>query len=292
MLPRILSAADGVGFRWAHPDNTLTTLSRLFDLPEAEPEPWLATHLEALDEMLIGITGRHGAVLGGEERPDEAAREALSRAYVAIDRACLEYADALHSLGPRAKARKNLRAGQIVGTAALIGVLAREVIGLVGPSPFDGELDRPDLGAVGGFAGLHTVDPDRPWLGARWLVVTDSGRRFPATLSMLLFDSSGVDKEATLREHRDALRGLTSAVADGQPADGPGAKAPEEVEPMAASGALDWLLFDWCMAHRESDASPAVEIRSGLPSDALMLVEAAAASVRLRRRYDPSLAVL
>ena len=162
----------------------------------------------------------------------------------------------------------------------------------MGPSPFDGELDRPDLGAVGGFAGLHTVDPDRPWLGARWLVVTDSGRRFPATLSMLLFDSSGVDKEATLREHRDALRGLTSAVADGQPADGPGAKAPEEVEPMAASGALDWLLFDWCMAHRESDASPAVEIRSGLPSDALMLVKAAAASVRLRRRYDPSLAVL
>lgn len=244
--------------------------------------------------MLIGITGRHGEVLGGERRPTEPEREALSRAYVAIDRACLEYADALATLDGRAKARKNLRAGAIIGTGALLGILARDRLGLVGPAPFDGELDRPELGAVGGFAGLHVVDPERPWLGARWLVTTEDGRRLPATLTMLLVDSSGVDKEATLREHREALRGLTSAVtAPNSGLEGAAVTAggDADVEPMAASGALDWLLFDWSMAHREADDSPAVEIRSRLPSDALMLVEAAAASVRLRRRYDPALAV-
>ncbi|MEZ5096874.1 MAG: hypothetical protein R2731_12595 [Nocardioides sp.] len=108
--------------------------------------------------------------------------------------------------------------------------------------------------------------------------MTDGAQRLPATLSMLLFDSSGVDKDATLREHRAALRRVSAAVLE------PGA------EPLAASGAVDWLLFDWLMAHRDGPDSGAVEIRSGQVDDAAMIVAAADASVRVRKRFDPALA--
>ena len=94
---------------------------------------------------------------------------------------------------------------------------------------------------------------------------------------MLLFDSSGVDKEASLAEHRSALAQVTTAVT------GPG------VDPMVASGALDWLLFDWVMAHRDGPDSGAVEIPAGRTDDARMIVAATAASARLRARYDPGL---
>ena len=61
------------------------------------------------------------------------------------------------------------------------------------------------------------------------------------------------------------------------------------VEPMQASGALDWLLFDWIMAHRDGPDSGAVEIRSGKVADADMIVAATAASARIRARFDPAL---
>ena len=94
---------------------------------------------------------------------------------------------------------------------------------------------------------------------------------------MLLFDSSGVDKDASLTEHREALGRVAAAVT-----------APD-VEPMTASGAVDWLLFDWVMAHRESADAGAVEIRSGRTADARMIVEAAQASALVRSRFDQGL---
>lgn len=103
----------------------------------------------------------------------------------------------------------------------------------MGPAPFDAELDAPGPGVGGGHAGLHWVVDAQPWRGARWLVLSDDDRRLPATLSMLLFDSSEENKDACLTEHREALGRVTEAVASGA------------VEPMAASGAVDWLLFDW-----------------------------------------------
>ena len=270
MLPRIHATDDRIGFHWLSPDGDPLRLTEVVALPDAEADRWLPTHLEALDDVLIEVAGRFGEVLGGgrEPRPDE--RDDLTDAYRAIDRLSAEYAEA-HAASDLPD---DVRSGQIVGTAALMSIRTRQSIGLMGPAPFDGELDAPGPGVVGGRAGLHPVDESAPWRGSRWLVVSDDGRRLPATLSMLLFDSSGVDKDATLTEHREALEQVTEAVA-----------APD-AEPLSASGAVDWLLFDWIMAHRESPDSGAVEVPSGRVTDARMIVRAAAASARVRARFD------
>lgn len=270
MLPRIAATDDRIGFHWLSPEGLPLRLTEVVALPDAEADRWLPTHLEALDDVLIEVAGRFGEILGGGRgpRPDE--RDALTEAYRAIDRLSTEYADAHAATGPG----DDLRAGQIIGTGALMSIRTRQSIGLMGPAPYDGELDVAEPGVVGGKAGLHQVSEAEPWRGARWLVVTDQGQRLPATLRMLLFDSSGVDKDATLTEHREALARVAEAVAD------PG------TEPMTASGAVDWLLFDWVMAHRESPDSGAVEIKSGRTSDSRMIVVAAAASARVRSRFD------
>lgn len=273
-LPRIEGRPDGIGFSWLTAEGRPTTLAALVDLPDAEAHRWVPTHLEALDDTLIEVAGRFGEVLGGGRPPARGERDGLVSAHRALDRACVEYADG-HD---RAGLPDDPRGGQILGTAALMSIRAREAVGLIGAAPFDGELDVPTLGVVGGRGGLHWVAEDEPWRGARWLVVTDDGRRLPATLSMLLHDSSGVDKAATLEEHRSALATVTEAV------------TVPDADPFVACGAVDWLLFDWVMAHRESPDSGAVELRSGRVADARLIVRAAAASVRVRRRFDPALA--
>ena len=273
MLPRIEATDDRIGFHWTSPDGVPMRLADVVALPGAEADRWLPTHLEALDDVLIEVAGRFGEVLGGGRgpRPDE--HDALAEAYRAIDRLCDEYAVAHRAAGTP----DDVRAGQIIGTAALMSIRARQSIGMMGPAPFDGDLDLPGPGVVEGRAGLHWVDTADDARGARWLVVTPEGRRLPATLSMLLFDSSGVDKDASLAEHRDALGRVTVAVT------GVG------VEPMGASGAVDWLLFDWVMAHRESADAGGVEIRSGRVADARMIEDAAHASARVRSRFDRGL---
>ncbi len=274
MLPRIVATDDTVGFHWAFPDGRPARLVDLLSLPDAEPDRWLPTHLSALDDVLIEVARRYGQVLGGGRRPYPDERAGLGEAYPAIDRACAEYEQAHAASG----LPDDLRAGQILGTAALMSIRCRQALGMMGPAPFDGQLDQPAPGLVSGRAGLYAVDDAEPWRGARWLVVTDDERRLPATLSMLLRDSSGIDKQASLDEHRAALAAVVEAAGD-----------LEAIEPMAASGAIDWLLFDWVMAHRESEDSGAVEIASGRIKDAAMLVSATAASVRVRRRFDPAL---
>ncbi|GAB2773101.1 hypothetical protein GCM10027020_27970 [Nocardioides salsibiostraticola] len=279
MLPRINTDPAIIGFHWSSSEGDPLRLVDVVDLPGAEADRWLPTHLEALDDVLIEVAGRFGELLGGGRgpRPDE--QDDLAASYRAIDRACEEY-DTARLAPVAADLPDDVRAGQIIGTAALMSIRARQAIGLMGPAPFDGALDVPGPGVVGGRAGLHWVDDDQEWAGARWLVVSDEGRRLPATLSMLLFDSSGVDKDATLTEHREALKRVTSSVTEA------------DVEPLAASGAVDWLLFDWVMAHRESADSGAVEITSGKESDAVMIVAATAASTRVRSRFDLGLLAL
>ncbi|CAN5294517.1 hypothetical protein BH09ACT12_BH09ACT12_21870 [soil metagenome] len=276
MLPSIHATDDRIGFPWLSPDGRALELAEVVRLPGAEADRWLPTHLEALDDVLIEVAGRFGEVLGGGRgpRPDE--REDLTDAYRAIDRLTHEYAVAHDASG----LPDDTRAGQIVGTGALMSIRCRNAVGLMGPAPFDGELDTQGPGVVGGRAGLMWRDEASPWRGARWLVVTDDDRRLPATLAMLLFDSSGVDKDASLTEHRDALTAVTDAVL-----------APD-AEPMTASGAVDWLLFDWGMAHREAADSGAVEIASGKTSDSRMIVRAAGVSARVRARFDVGLLAL
>lgn len=272
-LPLIHQTDDEIGFHWQSQDGTPMALVDLIAMPGAEADRWLPTHLEALDDVLIQVAGRFGEVLGGAREPSTQERPELTRAHRMIDRLSHEYHEAHQGCGLPG----DVRAGQIIGTGALMSIRARSALGMMGPAPFDGELDAPGPGIVGGLAQMHRVDPKIASAGGRWLVVTDDGRRLPATLSMLLFDSSGVDKDSTLTEHREALVSVTRAAA------GVGG------DPVATSGAVDWLLFDWVMAHRDSQDSGAVQITGGRVSDAEMIVAAAAASARVRSRFDPGL---
>ena len=93
---------------------------------------------------------------------------------------------------------------------------------------------------------------------------------------MLLFDSSGVNKDAALTEHRDALRTTIA-----------GASLPE-ADPITAACAVDWQLYDFLMAHRDGPDSGAVDLK-GRQEDAALVVAAADTSVTCRARFDPGL---
>ncbi|MFM9032760.1 MAG: hypothetical protein ACKOQ4_00445 [Mycobacterium sp.] len=273
MRPRIIQSDGQIGFFWATPSGAPTSLQALV-VGDDEPDRLIATHLEALDDALIIAAERFGEILGGGRGPagpDE--RDGLLELHRTLDRLCHEYAAGLEKTGLSA----DLRAGKIIGTAALFSIRARRPLGLLGPAPFEGELDDPGLGVVGGYGEFHRVDPDKPWMGGRWVVRTDEGQRFPLTLSMLMFDSSGANKEGAREEHRDALRTVVDASRT------PGA------DPMAVTCALDWLLYDWLMAHRDGPDSAEIVFPKGYDSAAGLVVAAAAASVAARATFDPGL---
>ncbi|MBN3459536.1 hypothetical protein JNN96_36485 [Mycobacterium sp. DSM 3803] len=272
MRPRIVQADGQIGFHWATPTGEPTSLPELM-LTDDEPERLLATHLEALDDAMIIAAAQFGELLGGGRRPDPTERDDLLTLHRTLDILCREYAlgTELISTVP------DLRAGKIIGTAALLSIRAREPLGLLGQAPLDDQLDpAPPEGVVSGFGQLQLVDQDKPWMGGRWVLKTEAGQRHPLTLSMMLFDSSGVNKNAARQEHRDLLRTCVQATTT-------------DVDPFALARALDWLLFDWLMAHRSDPDSAAIEIPKGSESDAIMIVDAASASVRTRARFDPGL---
>jgi len=271
--PRIVQEDGQIGFYWSTPDGESTSLPRLI-ADDDEPERLVASHIEALDDALIIAAGRFGEILGGGRVPDADEREGLLTLHRQLDHLCRDYAVALDLTGMTA----DLRAGKIIGTAALVSIRARQPLGLLGGAPLDDELDSPSLGVVAGFGRLRHVDPEKPWRGARWVLESESGQQFPLTLSMMLFDSSGVNKDAARREHREAIESCVAA-----------ATAPE-ADPFAVASALDWLLYDWLMAHREDADSAAIEIARGHESEAAMIVAATAASVAARARFDPGLA--
>lgn len=272
MRPRIVQDEGQIGFFWATPKGTPTSLQVLV-ADDEEPDRLVATHLEAVDDSLIIAAERFGQILGGGRRPDPDERAGLLDLHRTLDRLCFEYAAALESTGLVA----DLRAGKIIGTAALFSILAREPLGLLGPAPFDGELDDPAIGVIGGFGEMQQVDPDRPWMGGRWVVRTEAGQRFPLTLSMMMFDSSGVNKEAARKEHLEALRSVMTAARSAQ------------ADPMAVTCALDWLLYDWLMAHRDGPDSAEIVFPKGHETNAGVVVAAAAASVAARATFDPGL---
>lgn len=258
--------ADGqIGFYWVGSDGTPTELPMAV-LADAEPRRLVATHLEAFDDALISAAERFGQILGGGRGPAPRECEDLRELHSTVDRLCLEYAAALTSTGMTA----DVRAGKIIGTAALFSILARQALGLLGPAPLDGELDVPGLGVVSGFGEMHQVDPVRPWLGGRWIVRTEHGQRYPLTLAMLLFDSSGTNRDAARAEHLQALRTVVDA------AELPGA------DRVAAACAVDWLLYDWLTAHRDGPDSAEITFPKGHESDAEVVVAAAAASAASR----------
>ena len=273
MRPRIIQQDGQIGFYWATPSGSPTSLQNLV-VGDEEPDRLVATHLEALDDALIIAAGRFGEILGGGRPPADAdERDGLLELHRTLDRLCFEYAAALEQTGLAA----DLRAGKIIGTAALFSIRARLPLDLLGPAPFDGELDDPSIGVIGGFGEFHFLDRDKPWKGGRWVVRTEAGQRFPLTLAMLFFDSSGVNKEAARKEHRDALQAVVAA-----------ARSPE-ADPLTVTCAVDWLLYDWLMAHRENADSAEIVFPKGYEGDAALVVSAAAASVAARATFDPGL---
>ncbi len=276
MRPRIIQHDNQIGFSWATSAGTPTTLSVLVAVDD-EPSRLCATHLSALDDALIDAARRFGELLGGGRRAAGAERDELRELHRVLDLLCRDYATAADTAG----VAPDVRAGKIIGTAMLMSILARQSLGLLGPAPLDGALDVPELGVVGGHGDFVVVDPGRPWRGGRWVLRTESGRRLPLTLEMMLFDSSGVNKDAARREHLDAMESVVTA------AGMPGA------DPLDVACALDWLLYDWLMAHRDGPDSAGVL----LPGDsaaqqraATVTVAAAAGSVTARASIDPALA--
>lgn len=273
MRPRIVQSDGQIGFYWATPAGAPTCLQALV-IDDDEPDRLVATHLEALDDALIIAADEFGEILGGGRGPADAdERDGLLELHRTLDRLCFEYAAALEQTGLTA----DLRAGKIIGTAALFSIRARRPLGLLGPAPFDGELDDPGLGVVGGYGEFHQVDPETPWKGGRWVVRTDAGQRFPLTLSMLMFDSSGANKEGARKEHRDALQAVVTA------------SVLPDADPMAVTCALDWLLYDWLMAHRDGPDSAEIVFPRGFEDAAALVVSATAASVAARATFDPGL---
>jgi hypothetical protein len=272
LIPHIRQADGQIGFYWVTPAGQPVTLP---DLMTADTEPLrlLPTHLSALDDALIDAAGRWGEVLGGGRpvRDDPEAVE-LTGLSGALERLNHEYAVAERAAGLTTE----LRAGQIIGTSALLAIRARMALGGEGPLPFGGMLAEPRPGVMAGHGQFHWVDPDLPWRGGRWLLVGQDGQRYPLTLDMILH-GSGVEKDGALDEHRTALRtlsGLAAPLTAPHQADG--------ADPGVLAGSLEWLLYDWLMAHRESERSAAIEIRSGRPADAAMIVTAALALAEAR----------
>jgi hypothetical protein len=124
---------------------------------------------------------------------------------------------------------------------------------------------------------FHWTDPGVPWRGGRWLLVAQDGPRYPLTLDTLLH-GIGVEKDGALDEHRTALRAVSALAWPNDPSG--------DTDSVVLAGAIEWLLYDWLMAHRESERSAAIEIRSGRPADAAMIVHAAAALAATRTRTD------
>ncbi|OBC08913.1 hypothetical protein A5784_05835 [Mycobacterium sp. 852013-50091_SCH5140682] len=272
MRPRIIQAEGQIGFYWTTPDGVVTTLPDLVS-GDDEPDRLVRTHLEALDDALIIAGAQFGDLLGGGRRPNSAERDDLIVLHRGLDMLIRDYALAAE----KTKIVFDVRAGQIVGTAALFAILARFPVDLLGPAPFDGQLDEPPVGVLSGHGQMVLVDADKPWKGGRWILKAESGQRYPLTLSTMLFDSSGVNKDAARREHREAIEACVAA-ADSDDAD-----------PLTVGCALDWLLYDWLMAHRDNPDSAAIQIPKGHESDAEMIVRAAHASVRARAKFDPHL---
>lgn len=272
MRPRIVQTDGQIGFYWADSAGVPSPLQDLV-AGDDEPDRLVATHLEALDDALIIAAGRFGELLGGGRLPTPQEREDLAALYQCLDRLVYEYASSADTCA----VIPDVRAGKIIGTAALFSICARFALDLLGPAPLDGELDEAPIGVIAGYGEMQLVDPSMPWKGGRWILRSETGQRYPLTLSTMLFDSSGVNKDAARREHRDVIEACVHSSAG--------------ADPLTVACALDWLLYDWLMAHREDPDSAAITFPKGHDSDAGVLVAAACTSVRTRARFDPGLTI-
>lgn len=263
LAPFIQPADDPVdGFAWVDGARRAPLQEVLAD-PFRPAGALIRQHLDAFDQVLIDVMGELGVVLGGPGGDvDVDITTRLDRLESTLDRLTAEYQAGLRVVG----VVPDVRGGQVCGAAAIVGHRVRVVRDRVPEAPMARQLDDPAVGVVAGFAELSEVPAAAPWRGQRWIVRTEDGRRLPATLAMLLGDSSGVDRRATLDAHRGALSSATAAARE---------------DPRAA-GALEHLLLDWLMAHREDPTTIAVDIAKGRLDDAAMIVDAATCGGSLR----------
>ena len=85
MRPRIVQTDGQIGFFWATPNGSPTTLQALV-ADDDEPDRLVATHLEAIDDSLIIAAGRFGELLGGGRRPAADERDDLLELHRTLDR--------------------------------------------------------------------------------------------------------------------------------------------------------------------------------------------------------------
>lgn len=123
---------------------------------------------------------------------------------------------------------------------------------------------------------MHPRRPGQAWAGGRWVVRTEAGQRLPLTLSMVFFDSSGTNKEGARKEHRDVLKSVVAA------ADAP------DADPFAVTCAIDWLLYDWLMAHRDGPDSAEI-VFQGLRRRRRIGGVRGSRPVAARATFDPGL---
>jgi hypothetical protein len=150
---------------------------------------------------------------GGRGVRDEQEAAGLTELHRALERLNHEYAAAERLAGMGTE----LRAGQIIGTSALLAIRARMALGTDGPGPFARLLCEPRAGVLAGHGQFHWVDPDVPGRGGRWLLMAQDGQRYPLALDTLLH-GSGVEKDGAAIEIRsgrttDAAMIITAASA-------------------------------------------------------------------------------
>ena len=270
----VLPADDPVdGFTWQAPGQVTAPLSTVVEADLTAAARRLRQHVDAFDQLLVAVADAHGELLGGARALAGDDRDVLRRIHQTVDRTVLAYVDGLRAAGTAA----DVLGAQVVGAAVLLGHAARHPLGLVAPPPLAGRFDEPPIGGVSGTTRFAAAG-DEAWRGGHWIIETEDGRRLPAMLTTLLYDSSGVDREDVQDTHRAALRGAIDATDD----------AVAEIDTAAtAAGAIDHLLVDWLLAHRYEDGDLAVRVDGGRIDDAWLIVDAAAASVRVRRQLDP-----
>lgn len=166
MRPRIVQIDGQIGFYWATSAGVPISLQRLV-VDDDEADRLVATHLEALDDALIIAAERFGEILGGGRGPADAGeRDDLLDLHRTLDRLCLEYASATDL----AQVKPDLRAGKIIGTAALFSIRARNRSGCWDRHRSTGSLMIPPSGWWAASERCSKwIRPGPGWVAVGWL---------------------------------------------------------------------------------------------------------------------------
>ena len=250
MRPRIVQTDGQIGFYWATPDGVATTLADLV-IDDEEPDRLVATHLEALDDALIIAAAQFGTCSAAASTPIRANATIWSPCTAAWICWC-----AITHWRRDRRHRPRSAGGQDHRHRRVVFDLRPLPLDLLGPAPFDGELDEPSLGVrqriradgAGRYREAVEGRPVDPEIGIRPTISAD-------IVDDVVRQLRGEQGRRPTRTPRGDRTCIATAVAP-------------DADPFTVACALDWLLYDWLMAHREDPDSAAIQIPKGHDSDA------------------------